>query len=147
MEGMLRRMVARLGYRRHDVARVIEETTQYYLRVAGLRVRKGLMLKQGTIVDSIIVTPGSTKNDSGTRDPEMHQTKKRNQWYCGMKAKVRAKGDRAFRVVKRQFGDDKERYRRLARKTAQLHALFAMANLASVGEFIRGVASGYTARP
>ena len=37
------------------------------------------MLNQGTIVDAIIAAPGSTKNDSGTRDPEMHQTKKVNQ--------------------------------------------------------------------
>ena len=40
----------------------------------------------GTIVDAtIIAAPSSTKNASGERDPEMHQTKKGNQWYFGMK--------------------------------------------------------------
>lgn len=40
----------------------------------------------GTIVDAtIIAAPNSTKNKEGKRDPEMHQTKKGNQWYHGMK--------------------------------------------------------------
>jgi IS5 family transposase len=48
--------------------------------VNALLVRKGLMLKQGTIVDAtIMAAPSSTKNDSGTRDPEMLQTKKENR--------------------------------------------------------------------
>ena len=42
---------------------------------------KGLMLKTGTVVDATLVAaPCSTKNSSGERDPEMHQTKKGNQW-------------------------------------------------------------------
>jgi IS5 family transposase len=61
-----------------------------------LQVRKGLMLKQGTIVDAtIIAAPSSTKNDSGTRDPEMHQTRKGKQCYFGMKAHVGSEVDRA----------------------------------------------------
>ena len=46
----------------------------------------GLMMRGGTIVDATIIhsTP-STKNKEGKRDPEMHQTKKGNQWYHGMK--------------------------------------------------------------
>jgi len=49
-----------------------------------LLVRKGPMRKQGAIVDvTIIAAPSSTKNDSGTRDPDMHQTRKGNQWYSG----------------------------------------------------------------
>ncbi len=48
---------------------------------------KGLLLKQGTVVDAtLIAAPSSTKNSSGERDPEMHQTKKGNQWHFGMKA-------------------------------------------------------------
>ena len=48
---------------------------------------KGLMLKTGTVVDAtLIAAPSSTKNSSGERDPEMHQTKKGNQWHFGMKA-------------------------------------------------------------
>ena len=44
-------------------------------------IAKGLMLKTGTVVDAtLIAAPSSTKNSSGERDPEMHQTKKGNQW-------------------------------------------------------------------
>lgn len=47
----------------------------------------GLTLSRGTIVDATIINaPSSTKNKTKTRDPEMHQTKKGNQWYFGMKA-------------------------------------------------------------
>jgi len=48
---------------------------------------KGLKVATGTIVDATIINaPSSTKNADKARDPEMHQTKKRNQWYFGMKA-------------------------------------------------------------
>lgn len=47
---------------------------------------KGLIMHGGTIVDATIISaPSSTKNKEGKRDPEMHQTKKGNQWYHGMK--------------------------------------------------------------
>ena len=198
---------------KHALAERILESVNGYL------VRKGLMLKHGTIVDAtIIVAPSSTMNSTGTRDPEMHQTRKGKQWYFGMKAQVgsdsdkglvhtvvgtaanvadvtvahevlhgkekdaygdsayqgvekrienvgskvtwriatrtgkrkalgssrrertidrlergkaqiRAKGEHAFRVVKRQFGYVKVRYRGLAKNTAQLRTLFALANL------------------
>ena len=50
---------------------------------------KGLLLRQETIVDATIIdAPSSTKNRSGARDPEMHQTKKGNRWFFGMKAHV-----------------------------------------------------------
>jgi len=50
---------------------------------------KGLLMREGTIVDAtLIAAPPSTKNKSGERDPEMHQTKKGNQWYFGMKAHI-----------------------------------------------------------
>jgi len=180
---------------------------------------KGLLLRQGTIVDATIIdAPSSTKNRSGTRDPEMHQTKKGNQWFFGMKAhigvdrdsglvhtvvataakvadvtqtdkllhgkekavfadagytgadkreelkgkrvdwniaerrsrikalpegelkdvserlehliaKVRSKVEHPFRVVKRQFGHTKVRYRGLAKNAGQLNVLFALSNL------------------
>ena len=49
----------------------------------------GLNVKTGTIVDATLIdAPSSTKNKDGRRDPEMHQTKKGNQWYFGMKAHV-----------------------------------------------------------
>jgi IS5 family transposase len=197
---------------RHGLAREIFDTVKAHLQTAGL------LLRQGTIVDAtIIAAPSSTKNSTGQRDPEMHQTKKGNQWYFGMKAhvgvdaesslvhsligtaanvadvtqahdllhgdetvafgdagyigveqrperkrpvewhvamkmgkrralgdteagrlreriehlkaQVRARGEHAFRVIKRQFGYLKVRYRGLAKNTAQLHTLFALANI------------------
>ena len=190
---------------------------------------KGLMLKQGTVVDAtLIAAPSSTKNQDGERDPEMHQTKKGNQWHFGMKAhigvdadsglvhtvvgtaanvndvtqagalvhgeetdvfadagyqgvakreevqgiqanwhvamrpgkrraldkdspmgavleqlehvkaRIRAKVEHPFRVIKRQFGHVKVRYRGLAKNTAQLHTLFALANLWMVRKRLTG---------
>ena len=55
---------------------------------------KGLLLKAGTAVDAtLIAAPSSTKNATGTRDPEMHQTKKGNQWHFGMKAHIGVDAD------------------------------------------------------
>ena len=180
---------------------------------------KGLRLSKGTIVDATIIeAPSSTKNATGTRDPEMHQTKKGNNWHFGMKAhigvdaetglvhslettsanvhdltpveelltgeettifadagyrgaerrtqakatwhiamrpgkrrvltdsakdritnkletlkaQVRAKVEHPFRVIKIQFGFIKARYRGMAKNRAQLHMLFALANLYAV---------------
>ena len=164
-----------------------------------------------------MAAPSSTKNADGERDPEMHQTKKGNQWYFGMKAhigadaesglvhtvvgtaanvsdvtqgnallhgdetdafgdagyrgvakrdgagdvawhvamrpgkrrsldldrrwhalvnelervkaRIRAKVEHPFRVIKRQFGFAKVRYRGLEKNTAQLMTLFALSNL------------------
>ena len=181
---------------------------------------KGLMLREGTVVDAtLIAAPSSTKNKGGERDPEMHQTKKGNQWHFGMKAhigvdadsglvhtvvgtaanvndvtqasklvhgdeadvfadagyqgvakreetqditaqwhvamrpgkrraldkstpmgaildkleqvkaRIRAKVEHPFRVIKRQFGYTKVKYRGLAKNTANLVTLFALSNL------------------
>jgi IS5 family transposase len=186
-------------------------------RVNALLTRKGLMLKRGSIVDAtIIAAPSSTKNADGERDPEMHQTKKGNQWYFGMKAhigvdtdsglvhtvvttaaneadievvdellhgkeaevhadagytgadkrvmrkkltwkiatkrgkitalpdgrkkdrlqaiekakaSIRARVEHPFRVIKRQFGYAKVRFRGLAKNTTQVLMLFALSNL------------------
>lgn len=58
---------------------------------------KGLMLKTGTVVDApLIAAPSSTKNSTGERDPEMHQTKKGNQWLFGMKAHIGVDADSAL---------------------------------------------------
>jgi IS5 family transposase len=55
---------------------------------------QGLMLKAGTVVDAtIIAAPSSTKNKDKTRDPEMHQTRKGNQWHFGMKAHIGVDAD------------------------------------------------------
>lgn len=186
-------------------------------RVNAHLARKGLFLKRGTMVDATIISaPASTKNEDGTRDPEMHQTKKGNQWYFGMKAhigadtdsglvhtvvttpanesdvaqvdlllhgketavhadagytgapehaprakvdghiarkrglvkkianattrakaereerrkaQIRARVEHPFRVLKRQFGYTKTRFKGLAKNTAQIVTLFALANL------------------
>jgi IS5 family transposase len=50
---------------------------------------KGLLLKDGTIVDAtLIASPPSTKNQEKQRDPEMHQAKKGNQWHFGIKRHI-----------------------------------------------------------
>ena len=181
---------------------------------------QGLLLRQGSAVDAtLIAAPSSTKNKGGKRDPEMHSSKKGNQWHFGMKAhiavdadsglvhtvrgtaghvadvaegntllhgeetvvfadagyqgvdkrpdarpnaqwqvamrpgkrkkldkanspidalmdkiekckaSIRAKVEHPFRVVKRQFGFVKVRYRGLQKNTLQLKTLFALSNL------------------
>ena len=123
--------------------------------------RKGLSPKRASIVDAtIIAAPSSTKNADGKRDPEMHQTKKANQWHFGMKAHIAVDADSGlvhtvtttaanqvdveqiadllhgkeqhvwadsgyrgahehpFRVIKRQFGLAKVRFRGLAMNTS-----------------------------
>ena len=184
-------------------------TAAMFASVRVLLERKGILLKSGTIVDATILNaPTSTKNATGTRDPEMRQTRKGNQWYFGMKAHVgtdrrglvhslvttdaaeadinhvadllhgdetalygdsaysarwleetcrgtgikyrvnrrgklsarerrwnqarsrlRARGEHAFHVVKRLWGFTKVRYRGLAKNTARLYTMFALANL------------------
>ena len=62
-----------------DMLRVVNDILQ----------AKGLMLRTGTVVDATLISaPSSTKNAEGERDPEMHQVKKGNQWYFGMKAHI-----------------------------------------------------------
>ena len=189
--------------------------------VGAMLKERGLLMRQGTIVDAtIIAAPPSTKNKSKARDPEMHQTKKGNQWHFGMKAhigvdvasgvvhtlvgtaaneadinqmvavlhgresdvfadagytgadkrpelegrdvswniaikrgiikalpkrlrdlaepveralaQVRAWVEHPFHIVKNRFHHKKLRYRGLAKNTAQLHTLFALANLVIV---------------
>ena len=54
-------------------------------------IQRGLLLKAGTVVDAkLIAAPTSTKNKDKARDPEMHSSKKGNQWYFGMKAHIGA---------------------------------------------------------
>jgi transposase, IS5 family len=56
--------------------------------------QRGFKLKTGTLVDAtLIAAPSSTKNSTGERDPEMHQTKKGNQWHFGMKAHIGVDAD------------------------------------------------------
>ena len=67
----------------HALGGEMLETVNLYLQSRGVRITTG------TIVDATIIhAPSSTKNREGQRDPEMHQTKKGQQWYFGMKAHV-----------------------------------------------------------
>jgi transposase, IS5 family len=67
----------------HKFGKKIFETINKHLQ------DKGFKLKEGTIVDATIIeAPTSTKNESGERDPEMHQTKKGNEWHFGMKMHI-----------------------------------------------------------
>ena len=68
---------------KHGLGQGLLEEINAHLEAQGLRFR------EGTIVDaSIIEAPSSTKNRARERDPEMHQTKKGNQWHFGMKAHI-----------------------------------------------------------
>jgi transposase, IS5 family len=68
---------------RNQLGKKIFATVNEHLKASGLR------LSTGTIVDATIISaPSSTKNRDGKRDPEMHQTKKGNQWFFGMKAHI-----------------------------------------------------------
>ena len=201
---------------------------QILLTVNELLIQRGWLLKTGTVVDAtLIAAPTSTKNNDKVRDPEMHSSKKGNQWYFGMKAHigvdaesglvhtvrgtsghvsdigeanallhgqetvafgdagyqgiekrpdakvdvtwhvamrpgkrkaldkeneadalidqaeklkagVRAKVEHPFRVIKRQFGYARVRYRGLKKNTAQLFTLFALSNLWMVRSKLMG---------
>ncbi|KVO30653.1 transposase [Burkholderia ubonensis] len=55
---------------------------------------RGLMMREGTLVDATIIeAPPSTKNAEKRRDPDMHQTKKGNEWHFGMKAHIGVDAD------------------------------------------------------
>lgn len=62
---------------------------QLFVLVAQYLQDNGIKISTGTIVDATIIdAPSSTKNREGKRDPEMHQTRKGNQWFFGMKAHI-----------------------------------------------------------
>ena len=68
---------------RHNLGQGLLEEINAHLESQGLRLR------EGTIVDATIIeAPSSTKNRAQERDPEMHQTRKGNQWHFGMKAHI-----------------------------------------------------------
>jgi len=68
---------------KHSLGGQMLETVNEHLESKGIRIQTG------TIVDaSIIHAPSSTKNEAGKRDPAMHQTKKGNQWYFGLKTHI-----------------------------------------------------------
>ena len=71
-----------------------ELTQAIFAEVNSLLAERGILLREGTVVDAtIIAAPPSTKNKAKARDPEMHQTKKGNAWYFGMKAHIGVDAD------------------------------------------------------
>src|SRR6185295_16681008 len=72
----------------NDLTRALFEEINAHL------AEQGVLMRAGTIVDAtIIAAPSSTKNEGRTRDPDMHQTKKGNQWHFGMKAHIGVDAD------------------------------------------------------
>lgn len=72
----------RLLEQHHLTRRIFDEINAHL-------ANKGLVMREGTIVDAtLIAAPPSTKNHDRERDPEMHQSKKGNEWHFGMKAHV-----------------------------------------------------------
>ncbi|OMH27012.1 IS5 family transposase [Motiliproteus sp. MSK22-1] len=68
---------------RHNLARKIFDEVSNWLAEAGV------LVKEGSLIDATIIEAlSSTKNKTGERDPEMHQTKKGNEWHFGMKAHI-----------------------------------------------------------
>ena len=68
---------------KHKLTRKLFKTVNQWLSDCGV------MMTQGTLVDATIIeAPSSTKNKKNERDPEMHQTKKGNEWHFGMKAHI-----------------------------------------------------------
>lgn len=68
---------------KHDLGKKLFKEVNRHLEA------QGLILREGSIVDATIISaPSSTKNESGERDPEMHQTRKGNQWFFGMKMHI-----------------------------------------------------------
>ena len=68
---------------KHELGGAMLNAVNQYLESRGIRITTG------TIVDATIIhAPSSTKNRSGERDPEMHQTRKGKQWYFGLKAHI-----------------------------------------------------------
>ena len=77
---------------KHELGKMILKEVNSHLE------KEGLLLREGTIVDATIISaPTSTKNQSGQRDPEMHQTKKGNEWHFGMKMHIGV--DETFGVI------------------------------------------------
>ncbi|HFK7083237.1 TPA: transposase, partial [Enterobacter roggenkampii] len=103
----------------HQLARQLFKTINRWLAEAGV------MMTQGTLVDATIIeAPSSTKNKTAI-----------NIEY--MKASIRAKVEHPFRIIKRQFGFVKARYKGLLKNDNQLAMLFTLANLFRADQMIR----------
>ena len=69
--------------KKHDLCGMMLEAVNLHLEAKGIRIATGTI-----VAATILHAPSSTKNEKKERDPEMHQTKKGNQWYFGLKAHI-----------------------------------------------------------
>jgi transposase, IS5 family len=115
----------------HDLTRKIFDTINAHLAA------KGLLMREGTIVDAtLIAAPPSTKNRDKARDPEMHQSKKGNDWYFGMKAHIGV--DAASGLVHTVIGTAGN-----VADVTQAHALLHGGEIAALGDAgYQGVEAG-----
>ena len=110
----------------HQLARQLFKTINRWLAEAGV------MMTQGTLVDATIIeAPSSTKN----KEQQRKNKTAINIEY--MKASIRARVEHPFRIIKRQFGFVKARYKGLLKNDNQLAMLFTLANLFRVDQMIR----------
>ncbi|EGF30152.1 transposase, IS4 family protein [Oxalobacteraceae bacterium IMCC9480] len=73
----------------HRLLETSELTQRMFISINATLPEKDLLMRSGTIVNAAIITsPPSTKNTEHKRDSDIHQTKKRNQWYFGMKTHI-----------------------------------------------------------
>ncbi len=87
-------------------------TERIFVGVRALLLHERLLLKAGTIVDAtLIAAPASTKNATRTRDPEMTQTKKGNQWHFGHEGTHRDEQTRAGAHAFHDYGGDSRQHR------------------------------------
>ena len=92
---------------------------------------QGWIMRGGSIIDAtIIAAPSSTKNASGARDPEMHQTRKGNQWYFGMKAHIGVDAGTGYT-------------HKVTATAANVHDLDQAANLVRADDEVAYVDAGY----
>src|SRR5690606_14277884 len=74
---------------KHNIAADALEAVNLLLQDQGMMVRQGMMRPRGPTLDpTMMAARRATKSATGTRDPEMHQTKKGNQYHFGMKAHI-----------------------------------------------------------
>ena len=79
-----------------------ELAARIFGRINAILTERGLMLRTGTVIDAtIIAAPSATKNSGGQRDPEMHQSKKGQQWYFGLKAHIGVDADQGLVLTRR----------------------------------------------
>ena len=112
---------------------------------------RGLLMREGTLVDAtIIAAPSSTKNQDGERDPEMHQTKKGNAWHFGMKAHIGVDADsglvHSVHVTSANESDVANAHALLHGQEQRVHADSGYTGVAKREEIVAAQAEGHIRR-